>query len=255
MRFLTAINTDVGIKKNNNQDSVLLMEAETEKGNILFAVVCDGMGGLEKGELASAAVIRAYVDWFENIFPKVLYDDLSDKILKRSMEDVLYNMNSKINIYGRKIGINLGTTVVALIIIENRYYCINIGDSRCYYIKDEFKQITKDHSYIQREIEKGRMTLEEALNHPQRNVLLQCIGANEYIAPDFYTGEVKKDEVFMLCSDGFRHVITEDEFFKYLNPVVLKDEEQMIESVNYLTKLNKNRHEEDNISVILVRTR
>lgn len=255
MRFLTALHTDVGIKKKNNQDSALLMEAETEKGNVLFTVICDGMGGLAKGELASATVIRAFSDWFEKTFPEVLYNGLADETLKRSMEDVIHNMNSKISSYGRELGINLGTTVVALIIIEDKFYCINVGDSRCYHITNEFSQITKDHSYVQREIDMGRMTQEEAKNHPQRNVLLQCVGASDYIVPDFFEGKVKENEVFMLCSDGFRHVISTEEFVKYLNPTLLQDKKQIEEVAEQLTELNKNRREEDNISVILVRTK
>ena len=72
MKFLTAIQTDVGIRKKTNQDSVLVMEADTELGNVLFSVVCDGMGGLAKGEVASATVIREFARWFESDFPTIL---------------------------------------------------------------------------------------------------------------------------------------------------------------------------------------
>lgn len=255
MEFLTAIHTDVGIKKKTNQDSVLVMKAETEMGDVLFAVVCDGMGGLAKGEVASATVIREFSKWFENTFPDILYGGLVEDVLKRSMENVIYSMNSKISSYGRGLGINLGTTVVALVLANNKYYCINVGDSRCYHITNEFGQMTKDQTYVQREMDMGRMTLEEAKTHPQRNVLLQCVGASEFIVPDFYTGNVNPNELFMLCSDGYRHVITKEEFFQYINPNSLQDETQMKESIKYFTELNKYRREEDNISVVLVRTK
>ena len=199
MEFLTAVHTDVGIKKKTNQDSLLVMVADTEKGKVLFAVVCDGMGGLAKGEVASAAVIRAYERWFEKEFPGLLYSGISGDMLKRSMENVIYSMNSKISSYGRGIGVNLGTTVVALVVAEGTYYCINVGDSRCYRIKDSFEQITKDQTFVQREMDMGRLTPEEAEHHPQRSVLLQCVGASEYIIPDFYTGQVEQGELFLLC--------------------------------------------------------
>lgn len=254
MKYLTATHTDVGIRKKTNQDSVLVMEAETESGNVLFAAVCDGMGGLAKGEVASAAVIRAYAKWFEEEFPTLYYSGITEDTLKRSMENLIFAMNAKISSYGRKNGVSLGTTVVALIITEDRFYCINVGDSRCYHITDVFTQVTKDQTYVQREMDMGRMTAEEAKVHPQRNVLLQCVGASEYIVPDFYSGEINSDEVFMLCSDGYRHLIEPEEFYQYLNPNVISEEGQMKENIKYFTELNKYRREEDNISVVLVRT-
>ncbi len=254
MKFLTAIQTDVGIRKKTNQDSVLVMEADTELGNVLFSVVCDGMGGLAKGEVASATVIREFARWFESDFPTILYSGITEDVLKRSMEGILYAMNTKIGTYGRSIGTNLGTTVVALIIYDGKYYCINVGDSRCYHITSEMKQITKDQTYVQREIDMGRMTKEQAKVHPQRNVLLQCIGASEYVIPDFYAGDVKPNEAFMMCSDGYRHLITQEEFYEYLNPSILNNEEQMNEYIRYYIELNKYRKEEDNISAVLIRT-
>lgn len=254
MEFLAAVHTDVGIKKKTNQDSVLVMEAETELGKVLFAVVCDGMGGLAKGEVASAELIKAYKRWFEQEFPNILYSGMDQNMLKRSMENVIFTTNSKISSYGRSIRVNLGTTVVALVLFNGTYYCINVGDSRCYQIKDRLQCITKDQTFVAREIEMGRLTPEEAENHPQRSVLLQCVGASEVIVPDFFVGQAEPNELFMLCSDGYRHVITEDEFYQYLNPNVLFDEGHMKESIKYFVELNKYRNETDNISVIIIRT-
>ncbi|MBQ3545909.1 MAG: serine/threonine-protein phosphatase [Lachnospiraceae bacterium] len=254
MKFLTAIHTDIGIKKKTNQDSILLMEAETDIGNVLFTVVCDGMGGLEKGEVASATVIREYENWFKNVFPEVLYSGITETFIRESIEKVIFDMNVKISSYGKKVGINLGTTVLVLLIVNNIYYCINVGDTRCYKIDTSFNQLTKDQTYVQREVDMGRLTLEQAKNHPQRNVLLQCVGASEEIKPDFYTSEVNSNDMFMLCTDGFRHVITEEEFFEYMNPDILHNQEKMEETIKYFTDLNKYRKEEDNISVVLIKT-
>ncbi len=254
MNYLTATHTDVGIRKKTNQDSILVMEAETEKGNVLFAVVCDGMGGLAKGEVASSTLIKEYERWFEEEFPAIFYEGFEPGNLRKSMENVIYSTNVKISNYGKELGVNLGTTVVALVLFDNKYFCLNVGDSRCYQITDTFKLITKDQTYVQREIDMGRLTEEEALNHPRRSVLLQCVGASEYIMPDFFIGEINQGQVFMLCSDGYRHVITPDEFMQYLRPEMLNDEEQMKKSIVYFTDLNKFRKEEDNISVILIKT-
>lgn len=254
MEFLTAVHTDIGIKKKTNQDSVLVMQADTDMGNVLFAVVCDGMGGLSKGEVASAALIKECARWFEQDFPEILYSGLSEDSLKNSLENIVFGMNSKISSYGKSQGVNLGTTIVTLLIVGNKYYCMNIGDSRCYHITDKFECITKDQTFVQREMDLGRMTPQEAETHPQRSVLLQCVGASEYIAPDFFVGETKADELFMLCSDGYRHLITAEEFYQYLNPYVAKEESKMKEYITYFTELNKYRKETDNISVVLVRT-
>ncbi len=253
MKFLTAVHTDVGIRKKTNQDSALIMEAECELGNILLTVICDGMGGLSKGEVASAAVIHSFVDWFENQLPVILADNISDDVIFRSWEDVVVQMNSKVSRYGEQSGISLGTTVVAFLLIGNRYYIINIGDSRVYCIQDKVYQLTKDQTYVQREIDEGRMTYEQAMTSPQRNVLLQCVGASRYIEPAYYSGEVSSTQVYMLCSDGFRHLITEKEFYEYLNPYVLVDEQNMTQMAQYLTELNKYRKEVDNITVVLVK--
>ena len=148
----------------------------------------------------------------------------------------------------------MGTTIVAMLIMNDHYYLMNVGDSRAYLLADQLYQLTKDQTFVQYEIDAGRLTEEEAKYHPQRNVLLQCVGASEVVTPDFYEGPVYQDTVFMLCSDGFRHIITPEDIYKYLNPSVLVDENVMKNNAVYLTELNKQRREVDNISVALIRT-
>ena len=253
MRFLKAAHTDIGISKSTNQDSVLIREAETEKGNVLFAVVCDGMGGLAKGEVASATVIKHVSDWFETEFPDILYTGLDKDELRISLENFIYRMNSKIQEYGRTNYCNLGTTFVCLILFEGRYFIMNVGDSRAYSLNGGFIPLTKDQSYVQREIDLGRLTPEQAEYDPKRSVLLQCIGVNNFVDPDFYEGTFKEGDAFLLCSDGFRHVITQSEFYQYLNSDAITDENVMKQYLEYFTELNKYRNEKDNISAAVVK--
>lgn len=254
MKFLTAVHTDIGIRKNTNQDSALIMEAESNIGNVLLTVICDGMGGLAKGEVASSAVIQAFSQWFENELPSILsLEDPKDRIFS-SWEKIVLSCNDKISQYGKKFGVSMGTTVVAMLFADYKYYIVNIGDSRAYSISDNLYQLTKDQTFIQREMDMGRMTFEEAMNSPQRNVLLQCIGASNFIEPDFFSGEFGQNQVFMLCSDGFRHIISETEIYDNLNPFVLENEQIMHDRAVYLTELNKSRQERDNITVALVKT-
>lgn len=254
MNFLKVAHTDVGIKKKTNQDSVLIQEASTDYGQVLLAVVCDGMGGLAKGEVASSTVINNMSEWFSTEFADILYTGMDPDSLRISLENFIYRMNEKIQKYSKANRCSMGTTFVALFIVGDKYYVLNVGDSRVYRIRDSFDVITKDQTYVQREIDMGRMTPEQAETDPQRSVLLQCVGASNYIDPDFYVGDVVAGDCFLLCSDGFRHVIQPNEFYEYLNPYVLTDETKMKQSLEYFVDLNKYRKEEDNISAALIRT-
>ena len=177
MKFLSVAHSDVGIKKNINQDSVLVKEATTDCGRVLLAVICDGMGGLAKGEVASATLVRTFSNWFEEKLPYMIYtsDGATREIdyneLQREWNQLIDSINHKIENYGASFHAPCGTTLVALLLVSEKYYIVNVGDSRAYLINDRFKQLTKDQTFIQREIDEGRMTIEEAKVHPERNVL------------------------------------------------------------------------------------
>ena len=254
MNFLTAFHTDVGIKKKTNQDSLLIHQAQTDSGNVLLAVICDGMGGLAKGEVASACMIRAFSDWFRLELPGMLSAGLQPEALRSSWENLVANVNQKITDYSDRYNVSMGTTCTALLIVDKTYFIMNIGDSRFYLISDNIYQLTKDQTYIQREMDAGRMTYEQSLVDPQRNVLLQCVGASDVIEPDFFMGDVTINQCYMLCCDGFRHVINANEFFRFLNPGANTDPGTMQQNLIYLTELNKQRLETDNITAALIRT-
>lgn len=253
MNFKLSAHTDKGIKKSTNQDAVLMKVARTDYGKVLMAAICDGMGGLAKGEVASAALVRMLSGWFEKEFPELLYRGITMEALKKSLETLIYSANDKISSYGHSLRVDMGTTMVLLLIVDHVYYIANVGDSRVYLLRDELQQITRDQTFIQKEMDEGRMTWDEARRDPRRNVLLQCVGASAEIVPDFYTGQVLPGSMFMLCSDGFRHVVSAEELYEYLTPYKLFNEDMMKESLTYLTELNKYRKETDNISAALVR--
>ncbi len=260
MGFLSVLHSDVGIKKNTNQDSALIKEASTDYGSVMLAVVCDGMGGLSKGEVASAALIRAFSIWFETSFPNLLYnkrteDGINRIELENEMNQLVLDVNRRIAAHGEGAHVAMGTTAAVLLMVEGKYYTMNVGDSRVYKITGQgMTKLTKDQTFVQKEMDAGRMTPDEARIHPQRNVLLQCVGASEVIIPEFTQGEYKAGEVYMLCSDGFRHLITEDEFYKLITPQKMKTEKLLKDAAIYCTELNKSRQEKDNITVILLKT-
>lgn len=254
MNYLTASHTDIGIKKSTNQDSLLVQQAQTDYGPVLLAVLCDGMGGLQKGELASASLVRDFSAWFHRELPALLQDGLQQEALRESWDRLIQQSNIKIASYGAKANISLGTTCVALLLVGSLYYILNVGDSRVYLISDNVYQLTKDQTYVQREIDAQRMTYEQSLVDPQRSVLLQCIGASSIVEPAYYVGNVQPNQCYLLCCDGFRHVVDPSEFFRYLGPQVAVNREIMRKNLEYLTELNKQRQETDNITAALVKT-
>ena len=131
---------------------------------------------------------------------------------------------------------------------------MNVGDTRAYEIGDTVTVLTKDQTVVAREVELGHLTPEEAEKDSRRSVLLQCIGASDEVYPDMFFGDTKLNAVYMLCSDGFRHEITEDEIYQYLNPNVMIDADEMKRNMDSLIDLNKQRQERDNISVVSIRT-
>ncbi len=254
MNFIVSANTDIGLVKDTNQDGLSVKILNTPQGRMTFAILCDGMGGLSKGEVASTTVISAFNDWVKNQLPVLCQNPIDDSTIRDQWVDIVVNQNNAIKAYGARQGIRLGTTIVVMLITEKRYYILNVGDSRAYEISDTLHQLTQDQTFVAQEVRLGRMTPEEAENDPRRSVLLQCVGASEEVYPDMFFGETKTNAVYMLCSDGFRHEITPDEIYENFHPNVLIDNSVMDNNTRYLIDLNKQRAERDNISVVLVRT-
>lgn len=254
MEYIISASSNVGISKDTNQDSVLVKKADTPIGKIVFAALCDGMGGLAKGEVASASVIRALSAWFDDRLPALLGSGLKDYDIRMQWEEIIRNQNQKINLYGRRNGVSMGTTAVILLLTPNRYYIMNVGDSRAYEISyGGLVQLTQDQSLVAKEVREGLLTPEEARIDERRNVLLQCVGASDAVYPEMFFGETKQDAVYMMCSDGFVHEITGEEMYQYLKPEQMFSKEAMHTNIEYLIQLNMQRNERDNISVIAIK--
>ena len=254
MNFIASASTDIGIKKTTNQDSLSVKVFNTQQGKMVFAVLCDGMGGLSKGELASATLVEAFNNWMCTELPALCEGEISENTIASQWSRVISQQNARIMNYGRSINTNMGTTVVAMLLTETKYFIMNVGDSRAYEIVDGVRQITKDQTVVAYEVEIGKITPEQALNDPRRSVLLQCVGASDDITPAYYFGETRKNAVYMVCSDGFIHEITEEELFGMLSPDKMISKEAMKSNIDDLIDLNKKRMEKDNISVITIRT-
>ena len=256
MQYTYATATDVGKRKKINQDALLVETAESDKGNILFAAVCDGMGGLASGEKASETVTDALEDWFEQKLPDILSKETDEETLfgyiQNSLSNTINTADKDINSIGTEIGADCGTTVSCLLIIENQWTVMNIGDSRIYHFDgDVYEQVTKDHSYVQREIDKGLMTESEAEKSSMRNVLLQCVGAGDILAPDWFSGTANPGDWFLLCTDGFRHKLTKSDMQQRLSPYVRSENAMKDELVKCIEDI-KTAGERDNITAVCI---
>lgn len=255
MNYYTAAHTDVGTRKDTNQDSFCIMQAQTPNGNLLMAAVCDGMGGLESGEVASASVITAFRNWFCSALPYTLSSDTYFDDVKYEWDRLIKEQNGSIADYGRQHRFQLGSTLTVMLFFEDGRYLIgHVGDSRAYRIDNKGASVlTTDQTVVANEVRHGRLTPEEAERDPRRNVLLQCIGASRIVEPEYITGTAEAGVCYMLCSDGFRHTISETEIQNAFAPIANNDTEQMKKNIVRLTELNINRGETDNITSILIK--
>lgn len=252
MQFMATVDTDIGISKDTNQDSVLIKHAFVDGEEVLLAVVCDGMGGLSKGELASATVVRAFAKWFDEELPFEL-EEVDMQVIGAKWSLLLKELNAQILEYSKDNGIEgVGTTFSGILFIGDQYVIGHVGDTRVYHIGASLIQLTTDQTFVAREISRGTMTREQAKTDKRRNLLLQCVGASKVVEPQIICGNTEKG-AYMLCSDGFRHEITEVEIYESLNPINLMNKDAMHNNARYLIEQVKSREEKDNISVLLIK--
>lgn len=254
MKFIISANTDVGLVKEVNQDSLTAMVLHTPLGEMALAVLCDGMGGHAKGEVASASVVRAFRKWALEELPRLCKEPLRDVTIRRQWNEIVRAEARKIKAYAGRFGASMGTTLVALLVTQTRYYILSIGDSRAYEIGSGLRQITNDHSFVAREIAMGRLTAEDAATHPLRNGLLRGIGTSGELEPEMFFGTPKPGMVFLLCTDGFWHEVSGEELYAQLRPELLTDQQTMHHRTGQIIAMNKRRNELDNISAVLVKT-
>lgn len=254
MDFIVTATTDVGIRKKVNQDRMFAGRMETPNGVVAFAVLCDGMGGLEKGEIASSVLVRAFSQWISKFGEELNDIAIEDCVIREQWTAVVEEINAWILEYSRENGCRMGTTVTVLFLTSRRYYLLNIGDTRAYEVSPfGMRQLTVDHTLVQREVELGNLTRKQAESAPMGNVLTRCVGIEAEVYPDLFFGKPKEGAVYLLCSDGFRHRVAEEEIIAQLFG---GDGERCMESrQEALVELVKERGETDNISVITIQCR
>ncbi len=199
MQLVVAARTDVGMIRSGNEDSFF---ADPSQHKSLF-VVADGMGGHAAGEVASEMAVQ--------IISREMTDvvEISAQAPER-MTSALRAAN--LRIYERTISEadkqGMGTTASVLLLANDRYLIGHIGDSRVYLLRDgALRQLTKDHSYVQEQVDAGYLTPEQARYHPYSNVITRCVGASDEVDVDIYEGEVKRGDIFLIASDGLTGMV------------------------------------------------
>lgn len=194
--------TDIGLVRTENQDSVW---GKMLSPTACAAVLCDGMGGESDGGLASAIAV--------DVISKRIKESFSEMMNRNSVRNLLITAvvaaNSIVYEESRKRPEQtvMGTTCVAAIVFNQTAYIVNVGDSRAYQVfstetDDCIRQITKDHSRVQDLIDRGKITPEEAKNHPNINIITRAIGADSNVTPDYFEIDLLEGQKLLLCSDG-----------------------------------------------------
>lgn len=202
--------TDKGLIRNENQDYFKCMEFS----DVMVCVVCDGMGGLSYGALASEIAAESFCSKFYELSQEYLNNPLAyslsiNNIIKKSVEfsnTYLYNKSIELNCRG-----DMGTTLVCAVVYNNTLYSVNVGDSRLYEIQDNnVLQITKDHTYVQLLLDMKMISEDEAEKY-DNNAITRGIGLDESIDIDTYVIEINENTVYLLCSDGLYKMINNDD--------------------------------------------
>lgn len=202
MSFRYFVKSETGGFRKNNQDCAYAKQLRTRCGNAFLGVVCDGMGGLSHGEMASRLVADAFSLWFEEEFRYIMNSDNIADYLFAQWEQIIDTANSQLRKISAKMNCCMGTTLSVLLLFNDIYYAAQIGDSRIYQLyQDKIIQITTDHSLVSEMAQAGLMTENEMSVDSRRNILTRCIGVKESVCADKYTGDA--NGIFLLCTDGF----------------------------------------------------
>jgi protein phosphatase len=226
--------THRGNIRENNEDSIFIGD--------YYAVVADGMGGHNAGDVASKLIIES----IENAFSEKSSEDITPKDLKKAISDANKEVwgNAKRN-PERK---GMGSTVTLAVFKGSKVFIGQVGDSRAYKYSDaNLTQITKDHSYVQQLIDEGHITKKEAIKHPKRNVITRAVGAHIDVEIDFFAVDIKPGDVILLCSDGLISCVSDSEIADILSGDISSASERLV-------KVALDFGGYDNISVVIAVT-
>lgn len=203
---------DKGIIRNSNQDAYFAGQLAE---NITFAIVCDGMGGANAGNIASEIAVKTVSEYLYNSYRENMSIDEIEKVIKNAIT------SANIQIYDRACNNDalngMGTTAVVAVIKGYEAVIANVGDSRIYLINDSITQLTKDHSIVQSLIESGKITPDDAKVHPRKNVITRALGVETEVIPDTDFINVSPRDTLLLCTDGLTNFVSEQKILETFN--------------------------------------
>jgi protein phosphatase len=200
--------SEIGLKRLDNEDFFGVFKVEEG----LLAVVCDGLGGNKAGEVASQLTVNTIREVFTQLGGFDYLERIKQAILEAN-RIVLEKSAKEVSLNG------MATTVEVLFLNEDTAYWGHIGDSRIYKLKNnKLKQLTKDHSLVQKLVDEGYLTLKEAENHPNKNIIMRALGDNSSVEIDLSKKKLNsRDELkFFICTDGVTAVVSDSELQNYL---------------------------------------
>lgn len=231
--------TDIGAKRNTNQDYVFCSMQPVGSLPNLF-IVADGMGGHKAGDLASRYTVETFLEIVRNSKEKnpitvieQAVREANTALIKKAKESIDYD--------------GMGTTLVVSTIVEKELYIANVGDSRLYLVNNEIQQITRDHSLVEEMINLGEIDRKNARTHEKKNIITRAIGVDTEIEADFFEVDYEPGDIIMMCSDGLSNMIDDDD----MKDIINQGNELSDIAQSLIDTANRNGGK-DNISVILV---
>jgi PPM family protein phosphatase len=239
VHFTCAARTDVGIVRSGNEDNYLML---ADRG---IFIVADGMGGHAAGEVASEMAVRIVSRELGSL--RGLGDEEAAERLRtaiRTANDAIFSRT--LSEHDKR---GMGTTATVLALQPRRYLIGQVGDSRAYLLRNaQLIQITKDHSYVQEQVDAGLLTPDQARVHPYSNVITRCVGAGVDVMPDVYVGALEEGDVVLLASDGLTGMLEDEQLTR-----ILQSEGGPQRWVDRLITEANRRGGLDNITAIVVR--
>ena len=241
--------TDVGRERAHNEDAILV---DPERKLVVLA---DGMGGYQAGEVASQLAVDIVREESADL---TLSDrdlgrvdpDTGMSVAMRQLRRAIERANNRICAVARgKEELNgMGTTIVAARFYDGRVGIAHVGDSRCYRLRDHaLEQLTRDHSYVQDQVEKGLITQEDAKKSPQKNLITRALGIDAIAEADVHEFRTRPGDIYLLCSDGLSDLVSTEEL-----QLQLGAERALTETTKRLIDAANAKGGRDNISVIVI---
>ena len=235
--------TDIGLVRKENQDAYLVRES----GGHTICVVCDGMGGAAGGRLASQIATETFVDELERLLAPGMEPEQLLSVSARAVfaaNQAVREAAAESEAYQ-----NMGTTLVAAVSYAGGTVVTNGGDSRAYHVTREgITRVTKDHSLVERMVDRGDITAEEARRHPSRNLITRALGPDADAQCDGYICPMESGEYLLLCTDGLVNTVTDQEM---LFEVIHGAEPDT--SLDRMLEIAKKQGAPDNVTAVLMR--